>query len=100
MEEDRIKGLEGMVLALTRERLENPPGPKRRNRTPARGRYEASHPCVSFRIDIALRDRINEWRDEAHVSYADIMKLGLERLEQVKLVNVLMTRISQKEESP
>jgi hypothetical protein len=100
LEEDRIKGLEEMVFALTRERLENPPGPKRRIKSPARGRYEASFPLVTFRIDIALRDRINEWRDEDNVSPVTIMKLGLERLEQVKLVNVLMNRISQKEESP
>ena len=85
-----------MVLALTQERLERPP-PKRRPKPSSRSRWEATHPVISFRAPVELRDQLTESRGKANLSLIDIMMLGLERVEQVKLIKVLKTRISQEE---
>ena len=100
MEEDRIKGLEEMVLALTRERLARPPEKGQRSAPASRKRWEARNPVCSFRTSLEIKARLNEWREKANLSFFDIMMVGLERLEQLELVNVLKSRISQEKNNP
>ena len=84
-----------MVLALTRERLERPPAAKRRYVPAARLRYEAKTPTLSFRTSAAVRDLVKEWKEKANLNISDIVKIGLERLALMELVDVLKIRISQ-----
>ena len=51
---------------------------KRRSTPPSRRRYEASHPTVSFRVDLDLYAQLKE---KGNLSVADILKVGLERCE-------------------
>ena len=98
MEEvDPISDLREMVLALTRERIARPPKKEPRYVAPSRKRWEASHPTTSFRATPEMHALLNEWRARADVTLGDIMKLGIERLAQLELVDVLKTRISQEE---
>ena len=57
---------------------------KRRSIPPSRRRYEASHPTVSFRVDLDLYARLKELKElkeKANLSVADVLKVGLERCE-------------------
>lgn len=96
-DEDPIKGLQEMVLALTRERLETLPSPKRRSIPPSRRRYQASHPTVSFRVDLDLYAELKGWKEKHNLSVADVLKVGLKRLAQMELIDVLKAKISQEE---
>jgi hypothetical protein len=86
-----------MVLALTRERLETPPAPKRRSKPPSRRRFEASHPSVSARVDLDLYAQLKKLKEKHNMTILDVLKVGLERCEQLELIKVLKTRISQEE---
>ena len=99
-EEDPIKALQEMVLALTRERLARPPEKEQRSTPPSRKRWEARNPVCSFRTSLEIKARLNEWRKKADLSFFDIMMVGLERLEQLELVNVLKIRISPEKNNP
>ena len=50
---------------------------KRGSIPPSRRRYEASHPTVSFRVDLALYAQLKELKEKANLSVADILKVGL-----------------------
>ena len=52
---------------------------KRRSTPPSRRRYEASHPTVSFRVDLDLYARLKELKGKANLSVADVLKIGLEK---------------------
>ena len=54
---------------------------KRRSIPPSRRRYEASHPTVSFRVDLDLYGELKALKEKGNLSVADIMKVGLERCE-------------------
>ena len=54
---------------------------KRRSTPPSRRRYEASHPTVSFRVDLDLYAQLKGLKEKANLSVADILKVGLERCE-------------------
>ena len=97
--EDPIQALQEMVLALTRERLSNPPIKERSPQAPSRRRYEAPHPTCTFRISVEIKARLNEWRKKANLSYGDIMMVGLEKLEVMELINALESKISQEKNS-
>ena len=86
-----------MVLALTRERLERPPAPKRRSVPPSKQRYLATHPTVSVRVELDLYTQLKELKEKANLSMADVLKIGLERLALMELVDVLKIKISQEE---
>ena len=52
---------------------------KRRSIPPSRRRYEASHPTVSFRVDLDLYAQLKGLKEKANLSVADVLKVGLER---------------------
>ena len=52
---------------------------KRGSIPPSRRRYEASHPTVSFRVDLDLYAQLKEKGNIANLCVADILKVGLER---------------------
>ena len=54
---------------------------KRRSIPPSRRRYEASHPTVSFRVDLDLYAELKALKQTSNLSVADILKVGLERCE-------------------
>ena len=54
---------------------------KRGSIPPSRRRYEASHPTVSFRVDLDLYAQLKELKEKGNLSVADILKVGLERCE-------------------
>ena len=54
---------------------------KRRSIPPSRRRYEASHPTVSFRVDLDLYAQLKGLKEKANLSVADVLKVGLERCE-------------------
>ena len=54
---------------------------KRRSTPPSRKRYEASHPTVSFRVDRTLYLELKRLKEQANLSVADVLKVGLERCE-------------------
>ena len=54
---------------------------KRRSTPPSRRRYEASHPTVSFRVDLDLYAQLKALKEKANLSVADVLKVGLERCE-------------------
>ena len=54
---------------------------KRRSTPPSRRRYEASHPTVSFRVDLDLYGELKALKEKANLSVADVLKVGLERCE-------------------
>jgi len=56
---------------------------KRRSTPPSRQRYEASHPTVSFRVDLDLYTQLKGLKEKANLSVADVLKVGLERCEPV-----------------
>ena len=56
---------------------------KRRSIPPSRRRYEASHPTVSFRVDLDLYAQLKGLKEKANLSVADVLKVGLERCEPV-----------------
>jgi len=99
--EDPIKALQEMVLALTQERLSRPAIKEHRPRksNPSRKTWEATHPTCTFRASLETKARLNEWKEKANLSFGDITMIGLERLEQMELVNVLKLKISQEKNS-
>ena len=54
---------------------------KRRLTPPSRRRYEASHPTVSFRVDLDLYAELKALKQTSNLSVADVLKVGLERCE-------------------
>ena len=52
---------------------------KRRSTPPSRRRYEASHPTVSFRVDLNLYAELKALKQTSNLSVADILKVGMER---------------------
>ena len=54
---------------------------KRRSTPPSRLRYEASHPTVSFRVDLDLYAELKALKQTSNLSVADVLKVGLERCE-------------------
>ena len=54
---------------------------KRRSTPPSRRRYEASHPTVSFRVDRTLYLELKRLKEQANLTVADVLKVGLERCE-------------------
>ena len=49
---------------------------KRRSTPPSRRRYEASHPTVSFRVDLDLYAELKALKEKANLSVADVLKVG------------------------
>jgi hypothetical protein len=49
---------------------------KRRSTPPSRRRYEASHPTVSFRVDLDLYAQLKGLKEKANSSVADVLKVG------------------------
>ena len=95
-----LQRLQSLVVDLERERLARPPEKEQRSAPASRKRWEARNPVCSFRTSLEIKARLNEWRKKADLSYFDIMMVGLERLEQLELVNVLKSRISQEKNNP
>mgnify|MGYP000680183026 CR=1 FL=1 len=54
---------------------------KRRPTPPSRRRYEASHPTVSFRVDLDLYGELKALKEKANLSVADVLKVGLGKCE-------------------
>ena len=54
---------------------------KRSSTPPSRRRYEASHPTVSFRVDLDLYAQLKGLKEKANLSVSDVLKVGLERCE-------------------
>ena len=54
---------------------------KQRSTPPSRRRYEASHPTVSFRVDRTLYLELKRLKEQANLTVADVLKVGLERCE-------------------
>ena len=54
---------------------------KRGSIPPSRRRYEASHPTVSFRVDLDLYGELKPLKEKSNLSVADVLKVGLERCE-------------------
>lgn len=54
---------------------------KRRQKSPAQERYDASHPVVSTRLSHELYDRLMAFTAMAELSLADVITAGLESLE-------------------
>ena len=52
---------------------------KRRSIPPSRRRDEASHPAVSFRVDLDLYAQLKGLKEKANLSVADVLKVGLEK---------------------
>ena len=52
---------------------------KRRPLPPSRERYQQSHPTVSLRVDQDLYSELKELKEKAHLSVADVLKIGLEK---------------------
>ena len=50
---------------------------KRRSTPPSRRRYEASNPTVSFRVDLDLYDQLKGLKEQAGLSVADVLRVGL-----------------------
>ena len=50
---------------------------KRRPLPPSRERYQRSHPTVSLRVDLALYDRLKGLKEQAGLSVADVLRVGL-----------------------
>ena len=50
---------------------------KRRLIPPSRRRYEASHPTVSFRVDLDLYAELKALKQTSNLSVADILKVAL-----------------------
>lgn len=53
----------------------------KKNKPPARDRYEKKNPVVSCRVDRALHDRLQAAKLAGGKSYADILRIGLGMLE-------------------
>ena len=97
----QIQELQSLVVDLERERLARPPEEERRPaRPPSRKRWEANNPTVTFRTTLEMKARLNDWREKGDLSFFYIMMGGLERLEQLELVNVLKIRLSQEKNNP
>lgn len=54
---------------------------KKKNKSPARVRYEKGHPVISFRIDKELRDRLKVVKEAEAKSNADLMRVAVGLLE-------------------
>ena len=54
---------------------------KRRSTPPSRRRYEASHPTVSFRVDLDLYAELKALKQTSNLSVADVLKVGLGKCE-------------------
>jgi hypothetical protein len=54
---------------------------KRGSIPPSRRRYEASHPTVSFGVDLDLYGELKPLKEKSNLSVADVLKVGLERCE-------------------
>ena len=54
---------------------------KRRSLPPSRERYQQSHPTVSLRVDLDLYTQLKGLKDQAGLSVADVLKVGLEKSE-------------------
>ena len=50
---------------------------KRRSLPPSRKRYQQSHPTVSLRVDLDLYDRLKGLKEQAGLSVADVLRVGL-----------------------
>ena len=50
---------------------------KRRPLPPSRERYQRSHPTVSLRVDLDLYDRLKGLKEQAGLSVADVLRVGL-----------------------
>ena len=48
---------------------------------PSRQRYEGSHPTVTVRVDRALYDELKTLKERTGHSFADILKIGLDKLQ-------------------
>ena len=57
---------------------------KKKNKSPARLRYEERHPVRSIRVDKELDDRLKAAKDIEGKSAADIMRIGLGILEPIR----------------
>ena len=52
---------------------------KRRPLPPSRERYQRSHPTVSLRVDLDLYDQLKGLKEQAGLSVADVLRVGMER---------------------
>ena len=77
---------------MKEDRTAPTPPPKTRTRE----RWEARNPVISFRLSVELRERMREWKEQVEISYPEIMKLGLERLEHLELLKALKAITLQK----
>ena len=51
----------------------------KRRMPPSRQRYEASHPTITARVSRELYDELQRLRDTAGLSYADVLRVGLDK---------------------
>ena len=51
----------------------------KRHVPPSRIKYEQSHPTVSFRIDLGLRQELKSLKEQAGMSVADVLRIELEK---------------------
>ena len=52
---------------------------KRRSLPPSRQRYQQAHPTVSLRVDLDLCAQLKGLKEQAGLSVADVLKIGLGR---------------------
>ena len=52
---------------------------KRRPVPPSRTRYQQSHPTVSLRVDLDLYTQLKGLKEQAGLSVADVLRVGMER---------------------
>lgn len=57
---------------------------KGRQKSPSRQRYEASHPVVAIRVSRELYQQLNEARQQRGMSWANLVRLGVERELDIK----------------
>ncbi len=56
---------------------------KNNQKETAQDRYRRKNPTVSFRVTAEFKEQLDEARYEKELSYADLMKIALERLQIV-----------------
>ena len=54
---------------------------KRRSLPPSRERYQKAHPTVSLRVDLDLCAQLKGLKEQAGLSVADVLRVGLEKCE-------------------
>ena len=55
--------------------------PKKRHKPPSRIKYEQTHPVIGIRVDGLLYERLRELKRKSNMSFASLVKQGLDVLE-------------------